>query len=198
MKYLILKPQRCELVEKQSRFIAIALPCASIDAFKLRKAELELEFPDARHITYAYIIQDQDQIYQRFHDADEPAGTAGRPILMHISGRQLFNIVIFVVRYFGGIKLGAGGLMRAYGAAARQVLDEATLAPFVPLTLLTLELPYSAQNRLDYLAKKHGAVILDRTFSEQLVCRIQIPLEEKAAFLALLPSLVKEQEEEGL
>ena len=182
-------------MEKQSRFIAIALPCASTDEFKQRKAELELEFPDARHITYAYIIQDQDQIYQRFHDADEPAGTAGRPILMHISGRELFNLVIFVVRYFGGIKLGAGGLMRAYGAAARQVLDEAIIAPFVPLVILTLDVPYRAQNQLDYFARRHRAVILDRSFSDQLVCRIQLPAEEKDAFLSALSSLVKETDQ---
>jgi len=188
---VLLSPHRIELIEKHSRFIGIGYPCQSLDAFKRCKADLEKEFPDASHITFAYKFFEQGQLQQRFSDAGEPSGTAGKPILMHIEGQDLINIAIFVVRYFGGIKLGAGGLVRAYGNTAKQLLLEAEVVEHVPLVNLELTLPYSEQNRLDYLTRKHKAVILDREFSEDLRVRLSLPEAEKAEFLESLTPYLK-------
>lgn len=102
---------------------------------------------------------------------------------MHIEGQNLIHLVIFVVRYFGGTKLGAGGLVRAYGNTAKQLMLEAPIEDFVPRVQLILEVPYPEQNRLDYLARKHGAVILDRQFGEALMVTLEMPEPEKSGFL---------------
>lgn len=189
---VLLRPHRIELIEKHSRFIGIGFPCQSLDAFKRHKADLEREFPDASHICFAYRFFEQGQLQQRFSDAGEPSGTAGKPILMHIEGQDLIHIAVFVVRYFGGVKLGAGGLVRAYGNTAKQLLLDAETAEYVPMVNLEVTLPYSEQNRLDYLARKHRVVILDREFAEDLRVRIQLPEAEKAGFLdSLTPYLKK-------
>jgi uncharacterized YigZ family protein len=188
---VLLRPHRIELIEKHSRFIGIGYPCQSLDAFKRHKADLEKEFPDASHITFAYKFFEQGQLQQRFSDAGEPSGTAGKPILMHIEGQGLIDVVVFVVRYFGGVKLGAGGLVRAYGNTAKQLILEAETAEHIPLITLEITLPYSEQNRLDYLARKHKAVILNREFAEDLKVTLQMPEAEKSGFLESLTPYLK-------
>lgn len=183
MSRVLLRPHRVELIEKHSRFIGIGFPCQSLDEFKLHKAALETEFPDASHITFAYKFFEQDQLQQRFSDAGEPSGTAGRPILMHIEGQGLINVVIFIVRYFGGVKLGAGGLVRAYGNTAKQLILEGPIEEFIPLVDILVRIPYAEQNRLEYLCKKHSAVVLDRQFAEDLCCTLRLPEGEKKPFL---------------
>jgi putative IMPACT (imprinted ancient) family translation regulator len=108
-----------------------------------------------------------------------------------MEGQDLINLVVFVVRYFGGIKLGAGGLVRAYGNTAKQLLTEAATAEHVPLVKIELTLPYSEQNRLDYLARKHKAVILDREFGEDLKVQLELPEAEKTRFLENLTPYLK-------
>ncbi len=154
------------------------------------KAELEREFADASHITFAYKFFDDQQLQQRFSDAGEPSGTAGKPILMHIEGQGLIQVVIFVVRYFGGVKLGAGGLVRAYGNTTKQLILDAPLADYIPKVEIEVRVPYSEQNRMDYLCRKHKAEILERRFAEDLSCRIRLPESEQKVFIdALMPFL---------
>ena len=191
MPRVLLSSFRIDLIEKHSRFIGIGFPCQSLDAFKRYKADLEKEFPDASHITFAYKFFENNQLQQRFSDAGEPSGTAGKPILMHIDGQNLINIVIFVVRYFGGIKLGAGGLVRAYGNTAKQLILEAPISDYVPLVILELTLPYAEQTRLDYLTRKHSGTILDRQYSDDLRVRVELPEAEKAGFLANMGPFLK-------
>jgi uncharacterized YigZ family protein len=145
-----------------------------------------MTFPDATHITYAYRIQESGQLLMRFSDAGEPAGTAGKPIMMHLEGQALTNAVVFVVRYYGGIKLGAGGLVRAYGQAAKQLLAEASIAEFIPQVILELRLPYAEQHHLDYLMKKYAVRILSREFAADLHYRIELAEADKHAFLGAL------------
>jgi putative IMPACT (imprinted ancient) family translation regulator len=110
---------------------------------------------------------------------------------MHIEGQGLIDVVIFVVRYFGGVKLGAGGLVRAYGNTAKQLILEAETAEHIPLVHIEINLPYSEQNRLDYLARKHKAVILNREFAENLKVDLQMPEAEKSSFLENLTPYLK-------
>ena len=184
---ILLKSHRTELVERNSRFIGIGYISQSLNEFKLQKEALEDEFADSNHVTFAYRILDNNSMHTRFYDAMEPSGTAGKPILMHLEGNDLINITLFVVRYFGGVKLGAGGLVKAYGNTARQLIQEAEWGPYVIYQDLWLTLPYSEQNRLEYLARKHSVEILERHFSELVHCRISIAENEVSSFREGLP-----------
>ena len=115
-----------EEVIKKSRFIAVGFPIASEQDARDKILALRKEFYDARHIAYAYRVDD-GQIFQKSSDDGEPSGTAGKPILNFMIKENIINAIILVVRYFGGVKLGAGGLTRAYSGTA--VLLKQYLAP---------------------------------------------------------------------
>ena len=104
----------------------------------------------------------------RFHDAGEPTGTAGKPIFQHIEGKELINLLIAVIRYFGGVKLGAGGLTRAYGNTAKQVIEAAEIGAYVELVKIPLTLDYKQMQPLEYLLKKLDGHILKQDFAEQV------------------------------
>ena len=106
-------------------------------------------------------------------------------------------ITIFVVRYFGGIKLGAGGLVKAYGNTARQLILEAPFGPYIIYKTIFVTLPYSEQTRLDYLARKHGVEILDRSFGEDVTVELRMPNEIYAAFRSEWPLVWLEKKDDG-
>lgn len=126
-----------EDVIKKSRFIAVGFPVESEADARDKIAALKKEFYDARHIAYAYRIDD-GQVFQKSSDDGEPSGTAGKPILNFMIKENIINAIILVVRYFGGIKLGAGGLTRAYSGTA--VLLKPHLAPRLEVVRLTCSL----------------------------------------------------------
>ncbi|RYZ54709.1 MAG: YigZ family protein [Proteobacteria bacterium] len=189
---ILLKVHRTELVEKNSRFIGIGCISQSLIEFKHHKEALEKEFSDANHLTFAYRILDSDSqslsMQTRFSDDGEPSGTAGKPILMHLEGNDLINVTLFVVRYFGGIKLGAGGLVKAYGNTARQLIQEAEWGPFVVYREQWLSIPYSEQNRMEYLTKKYRVEIIDRQFSEHVLFLVKLSTDDWQAFSEAMPT----------
>jgi uncharacterized YigZ family protein len=197
---ILLKVHRTELVEKNSRFIGIGFISQSLIEFKHHKEALEKEFSDANHVTFAYrILESESQgqgqspspprsMQTRFSDAGEPSGTAGKPILMHLEGNDLINVTVFVVRYFGGIKLGAGGLVKAYGNTARQLIQEAEWGPFVIYREQWISIPYSEQNRMEYLARKHRVEILDRQFSDHVLFLVKLSTDDWKEFSEAMPS----------
>ena len=165
---------RVEILEKKSRFIAIGLPTGSIESFEQALESLHQEFSDADHITYAYRIYEQGELKVRCHDADEPSGTAGRPILAHLEGTDVMNCSLFVVRYFGGVKLGTGGLVRAYGQAARLCLLSAPLAEDVMEAILELTFDYKDQRQVEYLLGKFNAKTLQKDFGDHVMFRVAL------------------------
>ena len=176
-----------EFIEKGSRFIGLAYPCKSIEEFQTAKRDLEDLYQDANHITFAYRIKDGDTIHVRSSDDGEPSGTAGKPILNHIDGNKLLNTVIFVVRYFGGIKLGAGGLVRAYSNGARLVLGKADIIEYVETEIIEFEISYDKQRQLEYdLERFEKSQIIDREFSDKLRYKIAIAKDKKEELLARL------------
>lgn len=112
--------------EKRSKFLAFAIPVYSLDEIKQHVAEYQKKYYDARHVCYAYMLGHERTEF-RANDNGEPSGTAGRPILGQINSNELTNILIVVVRYFGGIKLGTPGLIAAYKAAAAEAIAAATI-----------------------------------------------------------------------
>ncbi len=112
--------------EKKSKFIAYAIPIQSLDDIKLELEKYKKEYYDARHICWAYMIG-ADRLEYRANDDGEPSGTAGKPILGQINSHELTNILILVIRYFGGIKLGTSGLITSYKSAAIDAISNAEI-----------------------------------------------------------------------
>ncbi|BDZ75259.1 thymidylate synthase [Methylophaga marina] len=167
---------------KKSRFIGVIMPCQSEDDALRKLGQLAGQHPQANHLAFAWRIrQPEGFLTERFHDAGEPSGTAGRPILAPLEGQSLINTVIGVIRYFGGVKLGTGGLTRAYGAAAKQAIAEADIVKWVEMAEMTLEIDYSQLQLLEYQLKQLRGEIIDQSFTDKVVVSIVLPAQHQQA-----------------
>ena len=154
---------------KKSEFIAYAYPVNSRDQAMFHVEQLHIKYPDARHWCWAYIIGDPDNTTSAgFDDDGEPNGTAGRPILNVLQHKSIGNIIIIVVRYFGGIKLGAGGLTRAYAGAAQAVVDKMRLQPYVPMAQVQILADFATEAQCRYVVVDLNGSIDDVTYSKQV------------------------------
>ena len=160
---------------KKSRFIGIIVPCANEAEVMQHLRQIHADYADASHIAFAYHIKTENGLVYRFHDAGEPTGTAGKPIFQHLDGKQIINVLIAVVRYFGGIKLGAGGLTRAYGQTARLAIEAAELVPYIEHTIVDLTLDYKQVQALEYWLKKNGGEIVKQDFAAQVRISVRLP-----------------------
>lgn len=175
---------------KKSRFIGVALACESEQQALQQLQKLAAQHPNANHLAFAWRIrQPEGFITERFYDAGEPSGTAGRPILAPMQGENLINAVVAVIRYFGGVKLGTGGLTRAYGNAAKQALAAATFQPFVAMQQLTLTIDYSQLQMLEYQLKQYNGQILDQQFTDSITLLISLPASAAMAIQQQFSSL---------
>ena len=174
MSYQTLKcPVRADLEIKKSQFIAFGFSVTTRDAAMFHVEQLRLEFPDARHHCWAYIIGDPNNTTSAgFDDDGEPNGTAGRPILNVLQHKAIGNAIIIVVRYFGGIKLGAGGLTRAYAASAQLAVDEMQLVEFVPKSTLMIKTDFANEAQCRYIAAQLGGEIGEVNYSQT----VQLPI----------------------
>ena len=146
----------CEIEVKKSRFIGYARYVKTWDEAQVYIEEIKAEHPKARHWCYGF-RSGANPVNERSSDDGEPTGTAGAPILGAIRGEDLSDTVCVVVRYFGGIKLGAGGLIRSYGAAARQVLRESPVEILIPMSSTRIKLDSSHVGSLYELVGKYSA-----------------------------------------
>ena len=173
----------------KSRFIAFVTYCNDERAVGGALRAFAAQHASAHHLAYGFRVKTADGIVQRFSDAGEPSGTAGVPILKLIEGRDLVNITVAVIRYYGGVNLGTGGLARAYGGTAKLALDVAKFAPFVEMTVIKLVVEY---NRFDELvrdlAKINGEVI-HKNFANQVTVIASLPLDKAAGFALKFPNL---------
>ena len=178
--YTIAQATEVEFEIKKSRFIGAIFPCANEHEALQHLRGLASQHPHANHLAFAWRLRQPDGfINERCHDAGEPSGTAGRPILAPLEGNALINTVVGVIRYFGGIKLGTGGLTRAYGSAAKQAIALAKQIPWVEMTTFKLEIDYSQLQTLEYqLTKCHGQII-DQQFTDRVMVMISLPAAEK-------------------
>lgn len=182
------QPQQVEFLEKKSRFIGWGFPCQSLDAFHTLRGEVSSSFKDARHIAYAYKILDSSQFYSRCYDAGEPAQTAGRPILVHVEANDLCNVAIFVIRYFGGIKLGKGGLARAYGNSAKMVIAAAATMPLRFYERQTVLLAFRDEALFLQQMTNWSAQLIEREYTaEGIRFTIDIPRENAHLLVPWLP-----------
>ncbi|WP_298971778.1 YigZ family protein [uncultured Psychrobacter sp.] len=176
MSYQTLKnPVTARLEIKKSEFIAYAYPVNSREQAMFHVEHLQEKHPDARHWCWAYIIGDPDNTTSAgFDDDGEPNGTAGRPILGVLQHKSIGNIIIIVVRYFGGIKLGAGGLTRAYAGSAQAAVDQMILQPFVPMTQVQILADFATEAQCRYVVESLEGTIEDVAYSKQVTLTVTI------------------------
>lgn len=173
-------PAEFEKVIKKSRFVCRAAPAEREDealAFLERVKD-----PAATHNCWAFRIGGR----YRFSDDGEPAGTAGRPILSAIEGQGLDRVVVVVTRYFGGVKLGAGGLVRAYGGVAAECLRRAPRRPIVRWARAWVRLPYAAEGAFLRLLARHGGRKLEVRYAEAAEFLVELPEEALSDFARAL------------
>ena len=170
MSYQTLKRAVTARLEiKKSEFIAYAYPVTSRERAMFHVEQLREQYPDARHFCWGYIIGDPDNTTSAgFDDDGEPSGTAGRPILNVLQHKSIGNVIIIVVRYFGGIKLGAGGLTRAYAGSAQAAVDEMTLNPYVPMAQIQILAEFATEAQCRYMIENLGGHIDDVAYSKQV------------------------------
>ena len=176
-----------EYTEKRSRFIGQLWPVESeADALALLAA-VRKEHYDARHTCFAYIIRDGGTV--RYGDDGEPQGTAGQPILAVLSGAELTNVLCTVTRYFGGVLLGTGGLVRAYTAAAKAALADAGISRMAQWQCLRIPCPYPLYERVRRLLEQHEAVIERTDFGADVALDVLVRADRADAFTDALREL---------
>jgi len=180
---------RRELTVTNSRFIAILAPVFTVDEAKAFIHRIKAEFPDASHNVPLYLIGHGASEIAHCSDAGEPSGTAGRPALAVLRGSGLGDVVVVVTRYFGGTKLGTGGLVRAYSEAVRMVVEAVPRAEKVRTHTLMLVIPYTYLERVRLLVTAQSGSILDEDFSADITITARIRIENLPAFQAALSEL---------
>jgi uncharacterized YigZ family protein len=175
-------PARAEVRASNSRFIASVAPSATVEAARAVIAGIRTEMPDATHHVYAYVIGHGATTTLGMSDDGEPAGTAGRPALAVLRGSGLGDITLVITRYFGGTLLGTGGLVRAYGDAAKAVLALVSRAEKIERRTLELTLPYTAYEPARRLVAAHAGSILAEEFTANVTLRVLLPVAHVAAF----------------
>lgn len=180
---------RAEIRVVNSRFIATAGPAFTVEEARDFIDRIREEFADATHNVPAYIIGHGATVVAHCSDDGEPAGTAGPPALAVLRGSGLGDVVVVLTRYFGGTKLGTGGLVRAYSDAVRAVLAVLPRAVKVPTYTVVLEAPYSAFEPIQQLISAHRGQVRDRDFAAQVTLTVRLPQDALDPFQAGLQEL---------
>ena len=180
---------RIEMNVVNSRFIATIAPVFRVEEAKNFIGRIKSEFFDASHNVPAYIVGHGAAVTAHCNDDGEPSGTAGRPALAVLQGSGMGDAAVVVTRYFGGTKLGKGGLVRAYGDAVRAVLDIVPIAEKVTTHKVMLAFPYSHFDRIKLLIQTHLGEILDVEFGGDITLTCQFAIEFFPAFQKALSEI---------
>lgn len=180
---------RVEIKVLNSRFIATMAPVFSVDEAKAFIARIKAEFADASHNVPAYIIGHGNSVVAHCQDDGEPSGTAGKPALAVLRGSGLGDVVVVVTRYFGGTKLGTGGLVRAYGDSVREVLETTPRAAKVATHSVIMALPYPLFEQARRLVEAHHGQILNEDFGADVIVTARFAIEHLPALQDALRKL---------
>ena len=172
-----------EIVISKSRFLGFCIPVSSEAEAQEALAQIKKRYYDARHCCYAFRLQEGG--IARSSDDGEPSGTAGAPILTVLSGAGVENVLCAVVRYFGGVLLGTGGLVRAYGKTASEALEAAGIVSIRVCERLSVRVTYASYNLLEPMLRQKGYPS-EAAFTDQVTLTITLPSEEADAFIASL------------
>lgn len=172
-----------EIVEKKSKFIANIFYVESQEDAENYIKEISKKYHDARHNCYAYSIFSDDGLINKFSDDGEPSGTAGAPMLNIITSKEITNVLVIVTRYFGGILLGTGGLVRAYSEATNQALEKVNIVKKDYGLEVMFETSYSDLEKIKYYFRQNNITIIDTKYEEKIEIVAQITDEKLVKIL---------------
>ena len=177
-----------EFIVNKSRFIGYASPCETEEEALAFLAEIRARHKDATHNCYAYIIGANMGV-MRYSDDGEPGGTAGMPIIEVMKARGVTNCAVVVTRYFGGVLLGAGGLVRAYSQGAATALNACGVGVMHPTARYLMEIPYPMLNRMDYFLKSEPVIVEDKAYTDVITYTLIVKETDEQGFIARLTDL---------
>lgn len=178
-KTILEKNTTAEIIEKKSRFIAnlfyVETPQEAEDKIK----QVKKKYYDAKHNCFAYITLNGNEIQKKCSDDGEPSGTAGASMLEILEKQSIYNVVVIVTRYFGGILLGTGGLVRAYSDSLKEAIKKSTLVEQEPGYEAEIKLPYADFEKFKYYCNKNNINIINSEYSDFIICKIEVNDAEK-------------------
>ena len=178
-KTILEKNTTTEIIEKKSRFIAnlfyVETPQEAEDKIK----QVKKKYYDAKHNCFAYITLNGNEIQKKCSDDGEPSGTAGAPMLEILEKQSIYNVVVIVKRYFGGILLGTGGLVRAYSDSLKEAIKKSTLVEQEPGYEAEIKLTYADFEKFKYYCNKNNINIINSEYSDFIICKIEVNDAEK-------------------
>jgi len=170
------------VTRERSRFLAFVGPAATVDEIEERLAAIRRQYHDATHVCHAYRCRAEPRVVAHVDDAGEPSGSAGAPILRQLEAAELVDVLAVVVRYFGGVKLGVGGLVRAYGAVTAAALAEAPRVERHLEVTLRLQFPIEVNAAVLRAIRRHGARVLDIRYDTQGEATVTVPPSRATLF----------------
>jgi len=186
--YTIAAPSEAQYTDKRSKFLAYAFPVSTVEEAKENVAQMQKRYYDARHVCWAYMLGSARNQFQS-NDNGEPSGTAGKPILGQINSLGLTDVLVVVVRYFGGIKLGTSGLIVAYRTAARMALEAAGVVECHDRERVSFTFPYVSMNAVMKLTKEFDVAIVERCFDNTCSMTLEINADSAPALRAKVDSI---------
>ena len=174
MQMLVKKESYSQTI-KGSRFIAVAYPVSSHETAKELLEDIKTQHPKANHHCFAWRLADGEE---RMSDDGEPRGSAGAPILKRLISKKCVQTMVVVIRYFGGTKLGIGGLIRAYGGVAQEVLEQSTYTPFEERVLVSFFYAYSDSNIVSQVLSNIENIIKDQQFTDIVTVQVSIKKQD--------------------
>ena len=174
---------KSEIVEKKSKFIANIYFAQTMEEAENIIKETKKKYYDARHNCSSYRVLEKGNIIEKYSDDGEPAGTAGAPMLNILQKKDLVNVVVIVTRYFGGILLGTGGLVRAYSEVTQKAIEEANLIDITMGKEYEVKVDYSNLEKIKYYAKTNNISITKIEYLNEIICSLQIQNEDIEKFL---------------
>ena len=172
-----------EIVEKKSKFIANIFFIESVEEAENKIKEIKKKYHDARHNCSSYRVLEEGKIVEKSSDDGEPSGTAGGPMLNILQKRDLVNVVVIVTRYFGGILLGTGGLVRAYSDVTQNAIEEAEKQEIILGKEFEVKVDYSSLEKLKYYARINSINISKIEYGNEIICILQISNENINKFI---------------
>jgi uncharacterized YigZ family protein len=180
--FTILESGAAEQTINKSRFFAWAAHCESEHEVAIFLRAIVAKNQNASHLAYAFRVKTVDGIIPRFSDAGEPSGTAGKPILQMLEGQKLINAAVGVIRYYGGVNLGTGGLARAYGGTAKMALDAAKISAFVEMQQINITTSFKRVDELTRELIKLNGEVLSKKFDDAAHFVVKLPVNQVQQF----------------
>ncbi len=173
-----------QIVEKKSKFIANMFYVETIEEADRIVKEIKKKYHDARHNCFAYILEtgEQEGLLVKYNDDGEPSGTAGAPMLNILANEGLSNVLVIVTRYFGGILLGTGGLVRAYSEAVKEALNIASYVEKTKGNVVEIEIEYNDLDKVKYYLKQNNIKIVENTYKENVILKVEMRKEQLKEF----------------